>query len=136
MSPLPMMPGAPPPGMPPQGGPPPGGPSLAALLPLLQQAQGPQAGPPMGGGRGLEGLMPFAAGIGFQSLLQNITKFIKTMTSVGARQEKPGRVPMQGAAGPMDQMAARQLMAQQQAPPMPPQGPANIPLGMPPMMMR
>lgn len=76
-------------------------------------------------------IMPFLAGSGFQNILGSITKFMKILTTTGERSDKSVRVPMQGNAGPMDTMAAQQLMAQRGMPgpgAMPPVGPANLPI--------
>ena len=103
----------------------------AGLMALL----GGGGGAP-GGQSPLSALMPMMAGIGLQQMLGQITKFLKTISTVGARGDKSTRVPMQGNVGPMDQMMMRQQMAQQMAGPqaMPAAGPAQLPMARPPMI--
>lgn len=114
------------------GGPPPG---IAALLSGLGRGALPQP-PGAPGGNPMDKIMPFLAGSGFQNILGTITKFLKIMSTTGERADKSVRVPMQGNAGPMDQMAAQQMMARQAMPgpgAMPPSGPANLPMRIGPM---
>ena len=126
-----MGPGGPPPGgmMPPPGigGPPPG---LAGLMASMGQAGLPQP-PGLPGKNPMDMIMPFLAGSGFQNILGSITKFMKIMSTTGERADKSVRVPMQGNAGPMDTMAAQQMLAQRAMPgpaALPPSGPANMPV--------
>ena len=121
-----------PPGMSP-GGPPPGG--IASLVARLGQGGLPQP-PSTPGGNPMDKVMSMAAGAGINTMLQTFTKFMKIMSTTGERSEKSVRVPMQGNAGPMDQMAAQQMMARQAMPgpgAMPPSGPANLPMRIGPM---
>ena len=137
-----MMPQEPP--MPPMGGgtPPPGGgggmPPAGLLALLGGGGQGAPGAMPGGSASPLSALMPMLAGVGLQQMLAQITKFMKTISTVGTRGDKSTRVPMQANIGPMDQMAMRQQMAQQQmaqAPQaMPAAGPAQMPLTRPPMI--
>lgn len=118
-----------------------GGMPPAGLLALLggQGALGGIQGAPMPGGASpLSALMPMMAGIGFQQMLAQITKFMKTISTVGTRGEKSTRVPMQANVGQLDQLAMRQQLAQQamaQAPQgLPAAGPAQLPIARPPML--
>jgi hypothetical protein len=84
----------------------------------------------------MDKVMSMAAGAGINTMLQTFTKFMKIMSTTGERADKSVRVPMQGNAGPMDQMAAQQMMARQAMPgpgAMPQSGPANLPMRIGPM---
>lgn len=134
--PLPMM--GPPgmsglPGMPPATPSPGGGNPLLALLASMQGGglPPPPASPPQNGG--MDKLMPFMAGAGFQGILGQITKFLKIISTVGTREDKSTRVPMQGNIGQMDRTAMQMAQMRQGMPGpgvMPQQGPANLPMPM------
>lgn len=109
-----------------------GGQDLSQLMAMMSQ-MGDGLGAASGG---MGQLTPFLAGIGAQNFLAQITKFLKTITTIGTRGDKSVRVPMQANVGPMDQMAMQRLRTQQAGPPpgaMPHPGPASLPIGMPPM---
>lgn len=101
----------------PGGGGPPGGPSGMPGMP--PRPPGPPPVPPPGpGGLASQGadpqktqmLMSMLAGIGMQNILSTLSKFMKTATTVGVRQEKPVRI-QDGMSGPGDQMASKGMPA-------------------------
>lgn len=105
----------------------------------------PAVPPPQAGGLASMGgnpqqsqqLLSMLAGVGLQNILSTLSKFMKTASTVGMRQEKPVRIGPGGQAGPADMMAARgmsptgasqlpligaAMMGQGGPPPVPPPG--------------
>lgn len=102
-----MPPGLPMPGRPPAppGAPPAAPPGGGNPITALGQMGGPAAA---GGNAQTSQLMSMLAGIGLQNMMQSLSKFMKTMTTVGTRQDKPVRVqPGQAGTSPSDGLAAQ-----------------------------